>query len=177
MGVINKNYACVSNDKKVKTKHGKVEESARDSATRNINVSWVSHKKCKKVKRKCPIENAQKCRKNSTTHYYDEMNCNCICIIQGEDNCERVVLQNSLALGIIIWLPILAFLLGIAASLAFLYFKARQNKDDGPKNDFINLDIVKSQVIGFSDVEQPIDPPTPPAPIDETSQEKIGFIH
>ncbi|CAL4185500.1 unnamed protein product [Meganyctiphanes norvegica] len=187
IGINDEKKACVSKDPEVKMEDWSVVKVTGSAKKETIRVSWVSHETCGYQRRRstnCKIEEARECHEKSATHYYDEINCVCACLVQidGEDTCfVQTARRASHAETTVIWLPILTFILGVVACGAFLYFKTLrdgQNMHLGLNNGMHNTHNESSHpVIGFTDVEQPAEPPTPPAAIDESAQEKIGFIH
>ncbi|CAL4096292.1 unnamed protein product, partial [Meganyctiphanes norvegica] len=103
IGVNDEHKACVSKQRWQKTENWNVVKVFKGSNKRErIHVSWISHEKCMYKRRKeseCPIEDARKCHKKRTTHYYDEVTCTCSCIVKidGENTCRaKAVKQISL---------------------------------------------------------------------------------
>jgi len=169
MGVNDEKRACVSKDQVAKRENWRVIKNTGSGKKESIYVSWLSHETCGYERRsKCPIEAARECHERSTTHYYDEVNCTCSCIVQidGENTCYARV--AAVASTTVIWLPILTFLLGVVVSAVVLYFKFQQNKILAPRSSFNNSNTENPPAspstghpaIGFTDIEQPVDPPT-----------------
>ncbi|CAL4191878.1 unnamed protein product, partial [Meganyctiphanes norvegica] len=101
LGIINEKKACVPKKSLIKMEHCIVIKDTGSAKTEAIRVSWESHVDCEYQKRtKCSIDEANKCHKESTTHYYDEINCKCTCIVQidGEETCRASTsMKNYLA--------------------------------------------------------------------------------
>ncbi|CAL4089570.1 unnamed protein product [Meganyctiphanes norvegica] len=100
IGINNEEKACVPKNSLIQMEHGIVIKDMGSAKKESIRVSWESHVDCEYQKRKitnCSIDEARKCHKESTTHYYDEINCKCTCIVQidGEETCRAHKLELS----------------------------------------------------------------------------------
>ncbi|CAL4111428.1 unnamed protein product, partial [Meganyctiphanes norvegica] len=179
IGVNNENRACVSKDNEVKMEHWKVVRDTKSNKDEIFHVNWVYHDTCDYQRRKCPFDMAQKCHMKRTTHYYDEVNCTCTCIVQIDEmeTCLESTNEINFTSGNTIWLPLITFFLGIAVSAIFIYFKTRQSTDVTLNNGFKNS--VKGVInnIGPRDVEQPAEHPTPPAAECEDGDKNFGIVH
>ncbi|CAL4108350.1 unnamed protein product, partial [Meganyctiphanes norvegica] len=95
-GVNNEHKACVPKIGSTSMKHWMVYKDTGSATKEPIYVSLVSHEECEYQKgRKCSIDDARKCHWYSNTHYYDEINCKCTCLVQvdGEETCRAYTLE------------------------------------------------------------------------------------
>ncbi|CAL4108538.1 unnamed protein product [Meganyctiphanes norvegica] len=103
IGINNEKQACLPKDQVMKIEHWSVVKAKGSQKNEFIRVSWVSHEECeyqRRTKTNCSIDEARDCHEKSTTHYYDEANCKCNCIVQidGEETCHtRAAIERSLS--------------------------------------------------------------------------------